>query len=80
MSMPSGSRPVRAAIALSGLAVLAGYLVPALLHPGTAWPLWDVRVYWWGGRQAAHGAALYRGRGARDFTYRRGGRRRAGPR
>jgi len=69
MSMRPGGRSARVAVALSGLAVLAAYLIPALRHPGAAWPLWDVRVYWWGGQQAAHGAALYRGGGVHDFTY-----------
>ena len=47
------------AAALVGLAVLAGYLLPALSDPGARWPLWDVRVYWWGGLQAARDAPLY---------------------
>jgi len=31
--------------------------------------MWDVRVYWWGGRQAARDAALYAPRAPFNFTY-----------
>ena len=41
------------AAVLVGLAVLAAYLLPGLSDPGARWPLWDARVYWWGGLQAA---------------------------
>ncbi len=58
-----------AAAVLVGSAVLVGYLSPGLSHPGTRWPLWDVRVYWWAGQQAARGAALYASGGPYNFTY-----------
>jgi hypothetical protein len=54
---------------LLGLAVLTAYLLPGLSHPGTRWPLWDARVYWWGGQQAARGAPLYAAGGPFNFTY-----------
>ena len=56
------------AAALAGLAVLAAYLLPGLSHPGARWPLWDARVYWWGGQQAARGAPLYASGGPFNFT------------
>jgi alpha-1,2-mannosyltransferase len=62
-------RWVRASLVLAGLAAAAVYLAPRLAAPGAHWPLWDVRVYWWGGQQAARGGVLY-GPGARySFTY-----------
>jgi len=57
------------AAVLLGLAVLTGYLLPGLSDPGARWPLWDARVYWWGGRQAARHAALYASGGPYNFTY-----------
>ena len=57
------------AAVLVGLAVLAAYLLPGLSDPGARWPLWDARVYWWGGQQAARGAALYAPGGRYNFTY-----------
>jgi len=57
------------AAVLVGLAVLAAYLLPGLSDPGARWPLWDARVYWWGGQQAARGAALYAPGGPYNFTY-----------
>jgi alpha-1,2-mannosyltransferase len=57
------------AVALVGLAVLAAYLLPGLSDPQARWPLWDVRVYWWGGQQAARGAPLYASGGPFNFTY-----------
>ena len=72
---PSGGtfpRPagwVRGATALAGLAALAAYLFPRVAAPGTHWPLWDVRVYWWGGQQAARGGALYTPGARYSFTY-----------
>jgi len=56
-------------VALVGLAVLAAYLLPGLSDPATRWPLWDARVYWWGGQQAARHAALYASGGRYNFTY-----------
>jgi alpha-1,2-mannosyltransferase len=58
-----------AVAALAGLAVLAGYLLPGLSDPGGRWPLWDARVYWWGGLQAARGGPLYASGGPFSFTY-----------
>src|SRR5271165_4421427 len=63
-----GDRAPVAAV-LAGLAVLAAYLLPGLSDPGARWPLWDARVYWWAGRQAARGAALYAPGGRFNFTY-----------
>jgi alpha-1,2-mannosyltransferase len=57
------------AAVLLGLAVLAAYLLPGLSDPGARWPLWDARVYWWGGQQAARDAALYAPGGRYNFTY-----------
>ncbi len=59
----------RAALVLAGLAALAVYLHPGLGHPGAHWPLWDVRVYWWGGQQAVGGGALYAPGARCSFTY-----------
>jgi alpha-1,2-mannosyltransferase len=58
-----------AAAALAGLAALALYLYPRVGDPAAHWPLWDVRVYWWGGQQALHGAALYARHAPYSFTY-----------
>jgi len=55
---------------LVGLVALAAYALPWLAAPAAHWPLWDVRVYWWGGRQAAAGgAALYAPGAPFSFTY-----------
>jgi alpha-1,2-mannosyltransferase len=55
---------------LVGLVALAVYVLPWLPAPAAHWPLWDVRVYWWGGRQAAAGgAALYAPGAPFGFTY-----------
>jgi len=54
---------------LAGLAALTAYLLPRLPAPGAHWPLWDVRVYWWGGQQAARGGALYAPGTRYSFTY-----------
>jgi alpha-1,2-mannosyltransferase len=56
-------------VALAGLAALAWYLLPGLNEPGSHWPMWDVSVYWWGGQQAARGAALYAPGARYSFTY-----------
>jgi alpha-1,2-mannosyltransferase len=53
----------------AGLAVLAAYLLTGLSDPGKRWPLWDARVYWWAGEQAARNAALYAPSGPYNFTY-----------
>ena len=52
-----GMRGLRMAAVLAGVAALAVYVLPGLPAPAAHWPLWDVRVYWWGGRQAAAGGA-----------------------
>ncbi len=58
-----------AATVLVGLAAIVKYLLPRIGAPSAHWPLWDVKVYWWGGLHAVHGLALY-GTGARySFTY-----------
>jgi alpha-1,2-mannosyltransferase len=62
-------RWVRVAVLLAGLAALAVYLRPGLANPPAHWPLWDVRVYWWGGGQAARGGALYAPGARYSFTY-----------
>jgi alpha-1,2-mannosyltransferase len=55
---------------LAGAVALAVYLLPALRDPAAHWPLWDVRVYAWGGRQAAAGGGALYAPGARfSFTY-----------
>ena len=69
MVLPSDVRGVRVAV-LAGMAALVVYLLPNLLAPAAHWPLWDVRVYWWGGRQAAAGGrALYAPGAPFNFTY-----------
>src|SRR3984957_14114037 len=62
-------RPGRAVAALVGLAALAAYVVPRLLAARPQWPMWNVDVYWWGGRQALRDAALYAAHEPRSFTY-----------
>ena len=57
------------AAAVTGLAALMAYLRPGLAAPGAHWPLWDARVYWWGGQQAARGGALYTPGARYSFTY-----------
>jgi alpha-1,2-mannosyltransferase len=52
-----------------GLLALTAYLLPGHGDPGAHWPLWDVRVYWWGGQQAARGGALYAPGSPFSFTY-----------
>jgi alpha-1,2-mannosyltransferase len=54
---------------LIGLTALAAYLLPGLPAPGRHWPLWDVRVYWWGGAQADGGGALFAPGAPFSFTY-----------
>jgi hypothetical protein len=55
---------------LVGAAALTVYLLPGLPDPAAHWPLWDVRVYAWGGRQAAAGGgALYAPGDPFSFTY-----------
>ncbi|HWG14789.1 MAG TPA: glycosyltransferase 87 family protein [Streptosporangiaceae bacterium] len=43
--------------------------MPRLLATRPQWPMWDVAVYWWGGRQALRGATLYAAHEPRSFTY-----------
>jgi alpha-1,2-mannosyltransferase len=57
------------AVALTGFAALGAYLVPRLLAARAPWPMWDVDVYWWGGRQALRDASLYAAHEPRSFTY-----------
>jgi alpha-1,2-mannosyltransferase len=52
-----------------GLAALAAYVVPRLLVAQPQWPMWDVDVYWWAGRQALRDATLYAAHEPRSFTY-----------
>jgi alpha-1,2-mannosyltransferase len=52
-----------------GLAALAAYVVPRLLAARPQWPMWDVAVYWWGGRQALRDAGLYATHEPHSFTY-----------
>jgi alpha-1,2-mannosyltransferase len=59
----------RSAVALMGLAALAAYVVPRLLVAQPQWPMWDVDVYWWAGRQALRDATLYAAHEPRSFTY-----------
>ena len=55
---------------LTAVAALAVYVLPGLPDPVAHWPLWDVRVYEWGGRQAAAGGGALYVPGARfSFTY-----------
>jgi alpha-1,2-mannosyltransferase len=55
---------------LTAVAALAVYVLPGLPDPAAHWPLWDVRVYEWGGRQAAAGGgALYAPGAQFSFTY-----------
>jgi alpha-1,2-mannosyltransferase len=60
---------VRAVVVLVGLAAVAAYLLPRLAAPAVHWPLWDVRVYWWGGQRAARGGTLYAPGEPFHFTY-----------
>ena len=62
-------RWLQMAAAGTGLAALMVYLAPGLAAPGAHWPLWDVRVYWWGGQQAARGGTLYAPGARYSFTY-----------
>ena len=62
-------RGVRVAV-LVGVVALVIYVLPGLSAPAAHWPLWDVQVYWWGGRQAAAGGeALYAPGAPLSFTY-----------
>ena len=70
MQMRPDERVMHAVPVLVGLVALAVYVLPWLPAPAAHWPLWDVRVYWWGGRQAATGgAALYAPGAPFSFTY-----------
>jgi len=60
----------RAGLVLVGVTALVVYVLPGLPGPAVHWPLWDVRVYWWGGQQAtAGGGALYAPGTPLTFTY-----------
>jgi alpha-1,2-mannosyltransferase len=65
---PPGWWP-RRAFWLLGSVALVVYLAPGLLAPAAHWPLWDVRVYAWGGQQADQGGALYTPGSPFSFTY-----------
>ena len=70
MLVTPDARVLRAVPVLVGVVALAVYVLPWLPAPAAHWPLWDVRVYWWGGRQAAAGgAALYAPGAPFSFTY-----------
>ena len=57
-------------LALVGVTALVVYVLPGLPGPAVHWPLWDVRVYWWGGQQAtAGGGAMYAPGTLLTFTY-----------
>jgi len=57
-------------LVLVGVMALVIYLLPGLPAPAVHWPLWDVRVYWWGGQQAtASGGLLYAPGAPFSFTY-----------
>ena len=61
---------LQVALVLVGVTALMVYLLPGLLAPTAYWPLWDVRVYWWGGQQAtAGGGGLYAPGAPFSFTY-----------
>ena len=61
---------MRVALVLVGVTALAVYVLPGLPAPTGHWPLWDVRVYWWGGRQAVDGGGtLYVPSAPFSFTY-----------
>jgi alpha-1,2-mannosyltransferase len=61
---------MRPALVLVGVTALVVYLLPGLPAPASHWPLWDVRVYWWGGQQGtADGGALYAPGAPFSFTY-----------
>ena len=61
---------MRVALVLVGVTALVVYVFPGLPAPAAHWPLWDVRVYWWGGQQAtARGGALYAPGAPFSFTY-----------
>jgi alpha-1,2-mannosyltransferase len=67
---PSAVRGVRVAAVLAGVVALAAYVLPGLPALAAHWPLWNVRVYWWAGRQAAAGGgALYAPGAPLSFTY-----------
>ena len=67
---PPDVRGIRVAAVLAGAVALAVYVLPGLPALAAHWPLWDVRVYWWAGRQAAAGGgALYAPGAPLSFTY-----------
>ena len=61
---------MQVALVLVGVTALVVYVLPGLPALAAHWPLWDVRVYWWGGQQAtAGGGALYAPGAPFSFTY-----------
>ncbi len=70
LACPPDARGVRLTAVLAGVLAVLVYVLPGLLAPAANWPLWDVRVYWWGGQQAAvGGGALYAPGAPLSFTY-----------
>jgi len=70
IAMSPDLRGARVAAVLVGTVALLVYVLPGLSAPAAHWPLWDVRVYWWGGLQAAAGGgALYAPGAPFSFTY-----------
>ena len=61
---------MRPPLVFVGVMALVVYLLPGIAAPATHWPLWDVRVYWWGGHQAAAGGGTLYAPGAPfNLTY-----------
>jgi alpha-1,2-mannosyltransferase len=61
---------LRVVLVLVGVTALVLYVLPGLPGPAAHWPMWDVRVYWWGGQQAvAGGGVLYAPGAPFSFTY-----------
>ncbi len=70
LAWPPEARAMRVTLVLVGVAALMVYVLPGLPAPAAHWPMWDVRVYGWGGRQAAAGGgALYVPGAPFSFTY-----------
>jgi alpha-1,2-mannosyltransferase len=70
LAWPPEARAMRVTLVLVGVAALMVYVLPGLPAPAAHWPMWDIRVYGWGGRQAAAGGgALYVPGTPFSFTY-----------
>jgi alpha-1,2-mannosyltransferase len=69
LALARDGRWLRAAVLAVGLAALLAYLLPVLPAAGAHWPLWDVKVYWWGGQQAVRDGNLYAPGSTLSFTY-----------